>query len=599
MYSWQQPEDEDEEEEVQHGGGKSLTLFLVDANTAMGERREGDPDGYTALQRALCCAHDTIKNKIFTSDQDHIGVVLFGCRPLATPHSDFKTVRVLLPLGRPSGGAILQLERLLGEQGAATLEAEVGCGGVPDARLDEALWQCQSLFAGVPGKVATKSVLLLTCRSAPHGQDTLLDGKARRKAMDLHNTDVCLDVIPVVGPGETFDKDRFYTDLVRLAEDDVSLGITPLEELSESVLRKTTVKRSNGRMKLDLGGTVIAVSSFNLTRKVNKPTKQRMTADTNDEVVTSRRWVHPVTGAPLLPSDMNSFQTYGGKRIKLTTDEVKAVKSLGGDQTYLKLCGFKPLDCLKLQHHVRASHFLYPHEETIKGSRTVFSALLQRCAARRVVAVCQYKPRTTAEMSYVALLPQEEESAGGGGQARPPGFHVIYLPFLDDLRKLPRLAVDSSLRPAPAAVTAAKEIIAKLKLKKFQPVESVTLQSHYRMIEAHALKKTTLTPPEDDTVPDLDRMTRKLGKRSQDFLTQVYDEGYNPDALPAKKAAPKKEAGVKESRSGGEVDMEKCFNEGTIPKLTVDQLKCWLKSRGIVAGTKKKAELVAMAAAQF
>lgn len=45
------------------------------------------------LCRALCCAHDTIKNKIFTSDQDHIGVVLFGCRPLATPHSDFKTVR--------------------------------------------------------------------------------------------------------------------------------------------------------------------------------------------------------------------------------------------------------------------------------------------------------------------------------------------------------------------------------------------------------------------------------------------------------------------------------------------------------------------------
>ena len=53
MYSWQQPEDEDEEEEVQHGGGKSLTLFLVDANTAMGERREGDPDGYTALQRLV------------------------------------------------------------------------------------------------------------------------------------------------------------------------------------------------------------------------------------------------------------------------------------------------------------------------------------------------------------------------------------------------------------------------------------------------------------------------------------------------------------------------------------------------------------------
>merc|ERR1719187_501741 len=72
------------------------------------------------LQRALCCAHDTIKNKIFNSDKDCIGVVLFGCRAAKTDNSDFETVRVLLPLARPSGSAILSLERLLGEQGAVT-----------------------------------------------------------------------------------------------------------------------------------------------------------------------------------------------------------------------------------------------------------------------------------------------------------------------------------------------------------------------------------------------------------------------------------------------------------------------------------------------
>ena len=52
MYSWQAKEEEEEEEdgEVGFGSGKNLTIFLVEATTVMGEIREGDPDGYNALQ---------------------------------------------------------------------------------------------------------------------------------------------------------------------------------------------------------------------------------------------------------------------------------------------------------------------------------------------------------------------------------------------------------------------------------------------------------------------------------------------------------------------------------------------------------------------
>ena len=447
--------------------------------------------------------------------------------------------------------------------------------------------------------MATKSILLLTCRSSPHNNDPKLDAQARRKAGDLHNTDICLDVVPVCGPQEAFHLERFYADLIKLAEDEVSLGVLPLDELSESVLKKTTSKRSNGRLKLDLGGTIIAVSSFNLTRKMNKPSKQRMTADTNEEVKSSRRFFHPNTGAPLLPSDMNCFVKYGDRRIQLTQDEVKSVKAMGGDQTYLTLCGFKPLTCLKMSNFVKHSHFLYPHEDTVRGSRVVFSALLQRCVERQVIAICKFKPRSTAEMSYVALVPQQEEVNEGGGQDQAPGFHVVYLPFLDDLRPLPITSINTK-QVSQGAVQAAKEVISKLKLRRFQAVESVGLQSHYRMIEAHALKKTTLTPPEDETVPDLERMTKKLGARSKQFLDEVYEEGYQPGAVPAKKL---KSEGVdvkkKLKEEGGEVDMEALHRAGTLGKLTVDQIKTWLKVRGVAIGNKKKAELVELVVRQL
>ena len=38
--------------------------------------------------------------------------------------------------------------------------------------------------------------------------------------------------------------------------------------------------------------------------------------------------------------------------------------------------------------------------------------------------------------SYVALVPQIEE-VEEGEQTKPPGFHVVYLPYLDDFRHIP------------------------------------------------------------------------------------------------------------------------------------------------------------------
>lgn len=55
-YSWQVKEEDEEEEDgemVGFASGKNLTIFLVEATKVMGESREGDPDGYTALQVAF------------------------------------------------------------------------------------------------------------------------------------------------------------------------------------------------------------------------------------------------------------------------------------------------------------------------------------------------------------------------------------------------------------------------------------------------------------------------------------------------------------------------------------------------------------------
>jgi len=587
MYSWAQaPDDLDDEEEDINIGGKSLIIFLVDCTKSMSATLVGDPEGLTGIQRSLSCALASIKSKIFGSDKDCIGVLGFGTRSTKSDDSDFLTVRQIVPLGRPSAAAILSLEELLApDSGVSEFEKKFGSGEQLDVRLHEALWQCQSSFASITGKVGRKTILLLTNSSEPHGGDSNLDVQARRKAVDLHNTDIFLDVVPVIGDSdEKLDLSRFYHVLVKLADDETPLSVSSLADLTDSILSKTVTKRSADHLKFNLGaGLTIALSSYNLLRKSSKPSKQKLASDTNEEVVSSRNWVHPITRTPLLPSDMNRFVEYGGKNIQMSADEVKAVGSVGSDQPSLKLCGFKRVSSLKLGDHVRAPQFLYPHEAHVVGSKMVFSALLQRCQARQVAAICQYKPRASSKLCCVALVPQMEENAEGGGQERPPGFHVVFLPYLDDLRKIPDIPLTST--NPPESVEAAKEVIAKLKLKKFVPVENCSLQTHLKMIEAHALQKPTMEKLEDETLPDTERMTRKLGDRSTRFLSCVYEEGYDAECPPKKVAKTVK-------KSVEDFDMKAEVASGNVKKLTVDVLKTWLKKQGFNVGTKKKAQLI-------
>jgi len=591
MYAWAQDPDEDEDDNFEFDyGGKQLIIFLVDCTKSMSDVVDGDEEGRSAIQLALNCILDTFKSKIFGKDNDCLGIIGFGFEPKKTDGSDFEGVRQILSLDRPSAASILKLEEYLGSPEA--FSKAVGISGTAgDVKLHEALWQCQSSFSSVSGKVGRKSILLLTNTSQPHRGDTSLDVQARRKAVDLHNTDIFLDVVPVCGEGHQLDLSKFYHTLIKLADEDAALSGTSLSDLSSSVLQKTKTKRSTGHFKFELGeGVTIAVSSYNLLGKVSKPSKQKLASDTNEEVVSSRSWVHPISGAPLLPSDMARFVQYGGKNIKVSVDEVKAITNLGSDQPALKLVGFKKASSLRLCDHVKAPVFLYPQEVSITGSRSLFSALLQRCAARQVVAICQFKPRALTKICFVALVPQLADDEGSS-----PGFHVVFLPYLDDLRRLPETPISED--NPPESVEAAKEVISKLKLKKFVPVENCALQTHYKMIEAHALQKPTMEKLEDETLPDLERMKRKLGDRSENFLSSVYEEGYNPEA-PPKKASQSKPKAPSQDKTAT-LDMKAEVAAGTVNKLTVDVLKFWLKSQGVSVTGKKKGDLVQDVMDQF
>lgn len=220
--------------------------------------------------------------------------------------------------------------------------------------------------------------------------------QARRKAGDLHSNNIFLEVIPVTKPGDNFNMEKFYSDIVKLADDDWTGTVTSLDRLTDIVLKKTFVKRTTSRLKFNIGGVEIGVATYNMLGRASKPTKIKLASDTNEEIKSDRTWIHPSNGAPLLPSDMAKFMSYGGKNIKMAENEVSQIKSFGEEANFLKLLGFRSASTLKFRNHVKIPQFLYPCENLVKGSRSLFSSLLVRCHEREKVAICSFKQRSSS-----------------------------------------------------------------------------------------------------------------------------------------------------------------------------------------------------------
>ena len=116
----------------------------------------------------------------------------------------------------------------------------------------------------------------------------------------------------------------------------------------------------------------------------------RLTRDTSEEVKIMRQFIDPNTEDPLLLSDISKFMEFGGSKIKFTSDEVRATqKSLLCGSFGLKLICFKQQSQLRWSDFVRSSNFIYPDETVIKGSRNLFSALLNRCHEKNVIPICR------------------------------------------------------------------------------------------------------------------------------------------------------------------------------------------------------------------
>jgi ATP-dependent DNA helicase 2 subunit 1 len=598
---------------------RDALIILLDFSSSM-TIKQGDS---SHLSVCLSLLSDFIKRRVISDPEDLLGLVLFGTNSQENQTETSNGIHQVLTLSEPDAKSIRQVNELLN----SSFDRSIGHGADESVDLYNALWYCLSLFHKLQSQqqnnqnlLINKRIIILTCHDKPY-----LDENSRRlaiqKSRDLRDYQVEIQLIPLNPVGKSsFDARPFYCEILSIPEDEPVERLDQrfkdsLEEIRTKLNKKQFKKRALGTIEMEIGGKVndltsenaagevesmkFAVKIYVLFKEQKKESAVNLDKRNNERVESITRFVNTRTVNLVNKYEYKKFYSYGGEKVVFSEEEIKSIKELG--QTGLKLIGFKPVQAIKPEWNVKNPYFIYPDESSIIGSTTVFHALLKAMEELQQVAICRLIYRRGSPPRFVALFPQLEKLDHVGNQLQPPGFHLVFLPYSDDIRKIPTyptaIAEETLQRKA-------RKIVEALHLPgKFNSalIPNPSLQKHYQVIQALALEESAPQEVEDLLKPDVEGMQKfrpffesfeeevSLGLEPVNRVVQEDEEDED------KKKRKIKQSGEAVKRAKVEVsdsefqqfDWPKLVANGELKRLKIDQLKIFLRHKKLpLSGTK-------------
>ncbi|OCF61269.1 hypothetical protein L486_00916 [Kwoniella mangroviensis CBS 10435] len=210
-------------------------------------------------------------------------------------------------------------------------------------------------------------------------------------------------------------------------------------------------------------------------------------------------------------------------RLQFTNDEVAEFKSMGL-KPQIKILGFQSPDHLAFEENLKHSYFIYPNENEYTGSTRTFAALLKSCIKFNKHALAISRFRTNTQPEFCVLIPQEETFTKDGGQDQPPGFHVIILPFRDDIRRPPKNMIENLLASDRQAKLMSN-IVKRLRIKaghyRSEAYPNPALAYHYAQLQSLAFEEDF--DPSSAAGQDLDKTFPKwwgMHKAAGEFMSE-------------------------------------------------------------------------------
>ncbi|KAL1746005.1 ku70-like protein [Schizophyllum fasciatum] len=636
--------EEEEDEELQDTswleGKRDVILFCIDCSASMLALYE-DPEYEDAqtchLFTALEAAMQIQKKKIIVGPNDQVGIMLFNTTKRGVKGrqgSDIKRGTYLYqPIGPLSAPSIQELIRLLDSfrEDNDTLRNEFPPNQGKHVAMGDVFTSANWVLRDGAPKTATKRIFLITNEDDPHqgAGSAQLRTSARTTLVDLAQAGVDVEPFFISTEDRPFDVSRFYRDVLmpsNLVDDDEerdpanpsvineAISISRIEDLLAQMRFHEVPKRAHFSIPFELGQDfIIGVKGYGLVTEQKKGA-YRYFAEREDgiRVAESRTlYVDALTDKEIDKSKILFGMDLGGDKeaasegaktssnfdpsvMRLvkpgdrpfyTAEEVKKFRTLGLEPG-IKLLGFKPSDTLLYEDNIKHSHFIFPDELTYSGSKRTFSALLQSLVKKNKIGLARVLTRRNATPTFCAMVPQMEQR-DDAGWTEPAGFHLIPLPFADDIRQA---TVDKGHRAGKPLVEAAMPFVHKITIKGGYPPDSYpnpALAYHNEQLQASAFREEyDPSEFEDQTLPAYDSMHKKIGA-----LIVAWKEALVMDDSADVVSEPTTGSKRKADVSVDEAEIQAKYADSTLSKLRVDQLKDFLKSRSLpVSG--KKADLI-------
>lgn len=389
----------------------------------------------------------------------------------------------------------------------------------------------------------------------------------------------------------------------------ISTALSTFDQLLSDVKLKAHPQRSTATYELRIasnhhslsadaaGVPMTLVKMYIPVLRCPKPKFRWLDGATNTPISSETRYLNAATGAPMQPEDMLYATQVGGETVVFTHEESKQIRSACSGAVGLTILGFKPTsDALKHKYSVSRCAFIHAAARECGGASAhrFFVQLHRTLTTKAKVAIAELVARAGSSPRLVVLHPSAVGDHGNTiGPVTGLGFHVIPLPYADDLRSLEFPPMAAEQRPTSDQLNKARRLVRKLSVE-YDPmaISNPALQRQYRILQRMALMETddTLAAANDDdlTLPDADGM-KKLAPVFRDFITATLPEHYNADSIcPLPK--PKK---IITAADLAAIDFDDLEKRSALDSLTIPVLQQFLKNvKEDANGAKLKHELV-------
>lgn len=539
MSFWEKENEENDEEgldeEEEFKSSNDRIIFLIDGRDSMYcENAKGERYVANCLRVVL----EVMKTKVIAQDSSSIGITFFGSQNKDTNEST-DHVYTLFSLAPPNAQRIRQLKDLIDN-----FESFVELiGSQPPEKkavpLKQALWTCSQSFATKDLKRNDlKRIWLFTNDDNPNGAFPVEQNAIVTVARDCAQAGIEISLWHMNRPDHIFDPTVFFTKLLVATTVDAAEssegsidhrmlggGFDGFDTMMASVRRKEYRKRRLSSMLFSFGPTSatstdtsvfdagskvnqVGVQIFKMIQVAKKPLHQWLYARSNEPLKSVSRYYDSVSGENLETEDISTYVDVAGIRIPITKDEMTALKkgsspaavSANDDDKTQQVGNMELLYCIPkdvfLQNdlNIGTPYFLYPDEKTIEGSNIIFEAFLRECAGSEAIPIVKFAYNRAAVPCAAALYPQLEIVDEDGCQVSPPGFHIIPLPFAEDIRFNPLPEEEVVTQVSPDVLTLAEQVMDLMDLGSdfsyTKDIENPSLQQFYSILQSVALNES-------------------------------------------------------------------------------------------------------------